>query len=140
MHWLRVEYDLLYSFSYQVWSFIFFVHASQNCLFGKYGLGFNPQKKNSGFSKPFSTIIEKQSIERSKQPVVCLFYCMRNGHSFRFYKIWNVSVPRGILKWVPKNPKVPNCWTKWCSSFEESKPFEGCWSLSCACCCCAGLV
>ena len=32
------------------------------------------------------------------------------------------------------------CWTKWCSSFEESKPFEGCWSLGCACCCCAGLV
>ena len=32
------------------------------------------------------------------------------------------------------------CWTKWCSSFEESKPFEGCWSLGCACCCCAVLV
>ena len=33
-----------------------------------------------------------------------------------------------------------SCWTKWCSSFEESKPFEGCWSLGWACCCCAVLV
>jgi len=33
-----------------------------------------------------------------------------------------------------------NCWTKWCSSFEESKPFEGCWRLGCACCCWAVLV
>jgi len=35
------------------------VLASQNCVFGKYGLGFNPQSKNSGISKPFSTISEK---------------------------------------------------------------------------------
>jgi len=33
-----------------------------------------------------------------------------------------------------------SCWTKWCSSFEESKPFEGCWRLGCACCCWAVLV
>jgi len=33
---------------------------------------------------------------------------MRNGHSVRFCKIRKVSIPKGILKWVPKNPKVPN--------------------------------
>jgi len=32
------------------------------------------------------------------------------------------------------------CWTKWCSSFEESKPFEWCGRLGCACCCWAVLV
>jgi len=32
---------------------------------------------------------------------------MRNGHSVRFCKIRKFSVPKGILKWVPKNPKVP---------------------------------
>jgi len=33
-----------------------------------------------------------------------------------------------------------DCWPKWCSSIEESKPFEGCWRLGCACCCWAVLV
>jgi len=51
--------------------------ASQNCVLGKSGLDFNPQSKNSGILKPFSTIAEKQSIEKSKQPVVSSFYCVR---------------------------------------------------------------
>jgi len=46
------------------------VLASQSCVFGKSGSGFNPQTKNSGCLKPFSTITKNQSIERSKQPVV----------------------------------------------------------------------
>jgi len=32
------------------------VLASQNCVFGKSGLGFNPQSKKSVISKPFSTV------------------------------------------------------------------------------------
>jgi len=72
------------------------VLASQRCVFGKSGLGFNPQGKNSGFSKPFLTIAEKQPIEKSKQPVVSCFYCMRKGHSIRFCKVRKVHVPRGI--------------------------------------------
>ena len=32
------------------------VLASQNCVFGKFGLGFNPQSKKSGVSKPYSII------------------------------------------------------------------------------------
>jgi len=39
------------------------VLASQNCAFGKSGMGFNPQSKNSGISKPISTITENQLIE-----------------------------------------------------------------------------
>jgi len=35
------------------------VLSSQNCVSGKFRLGFNPQRNNSGFSKPFSTIGEK---------------------------------------------------------------------------------
>jgi len=83
------------------------VLASQKCVFGKSGLGFNPQSKNSGCSKPFSTITKNQSVKRSKQPVVCCFYYMKKGHSVRFCRIRKFSVPKGILKWVPKNPKVP---------------------------------
>jgi len=63
------------------------VLASQKCDFGKSGLGFNPQSKNSGCSKPFSTITKNQSVKRSKQPIVFCFYCMRKDHSVRLCKI-----------------------------------------------------
>jgi len=33
---------------------------------------------------------------------------MKRGHSVRFYKIRKFSVPKGVMKWVPKNSKVPN--------------------------------
>jgi len=56
------------------------VLASQNFVFGKAGLGFNPQNKQDKFSKSFSRKPEKQPIVKSKQPVVTCFYCMKNGH------------------------------------------------------------
>ena len=49
------------------------VLASQNCVFGKASLGFNPQSKKNEFSKSFSKLLEKQPIEKSKQPVVHVF-------------------------------------------------------------------
>jgi len=76
--------------------------ASQKCVFGKFGLGFYPQKEKSGILKPFSKLPEKQLIERSKQPVVTCFYCMKRGHSVRFCKIMKYFVPKGIMKWIPK--------------------------------------
>ena len=81
--------------------------ASQNCVFGKVGLGFNPQSKKTEFSKSFSKLPEKQPIEKSKQPVVTCFYCMKRCHSIRFCNIRKYFVPKGILKLVPKVPKVP---------------------------------
>jgi len=68
------------------------VLASQNCVFGKSRLGFNPQSKNNGISKSFSTIGEKQP----KQSVVSCFYCMRKGHSIKFCKVRKVFVPNGL--------------------------------------------
>jgi len=47
--------------------------ASQNCFFGKVGLGFNPQSKKNEFSKSFSKLPEKQPIEKLKQPDVTCF-------------------------------------------------------------------
>ena len=72
------------------------VLASQKCVFGKSGLGFNPQNKKNGISKHFSKVSEKQPIERSKQSVVTCFYCMKKGHSVRFYKIRKYFVLKGI--------------------------------------------
>jgi len=42
------------------------VLASQNCIFGKAGLGFYPQCKENGISKPFSPVLENQSIKITK--------------------------------------------------------------------------
>jgi len=84
------------------------VLASQKCVFGKSGLGFYPQNKKNGISKPFSKVAEKQPIERSKQPIVTCFYCMKRGHSVRFCKIRKYFVPKGIMRWIPKSSKNPN--------------------------------
>jgi len=47
--------------------------ASQKCVFGKAGLGFNPHSKKRLVSKPFSSFFEKQLIDLSKQPFFCAF-------------------------------------------------------------------
>jgi len=73
------------------------VLASQNCVFRKAGLGFNPQNK---FSNSFSKMPEKQSILKSKQLVVTCFYCMKRGHSVRFCKIRKYFVPKGFMIWI----------------------------------------
>jgi len=46
------------------------VLASQNCVFGRAGLGFISQNKQDKFSKSFSRKLVKQPIVKSKQPVV----------------------------------------------------------------------
>ena len=78
------------------------VLASQNCVFGKSGLDFNPQNKQDRFSKSFSKMPEKHLIAPSKQPIVTCFYCMKIGHSVRFCKIRIFFVPRVFMKWIPK--------------------------------------
>jgi len=84
------------------------VLASQRCVFGKADLGFNPQNQQDKFSNFFSRKPEKQLIVVSKQPVVTCFYCMKKGHSVRFCKIRKFSIPRGYMKWIPKECEVPN--------------------------------
>jgi len=84
------------------------VLACQNCVFGRAGLGFNPQNKQDKFSKIFSKQLVKQPIVKSKQPVVTCFYCMKKDHSVRFCKIRKFSVPRGFMKWIPKGCEVSN--------------------------------
>jgi len=79
------------------------VLASQNCVFGKVGLGFYPQSKKNGISKPSSIVRENQPIKKMKQPVVTCFYSMKRGHSVRFCRIRKFLVPKGIFKWTPRN-------------------------------------
>jgi len=84
------------------------VLASQSCVFGKAGLGFNPQNQQDKFSNFFLRKPVKQSIVKSKQPVVTCFYCMKKGHSVRFCNIRKFFVPRGYMKWIPKGCEVPS--------------------------------
>jgi len=55
------------------------VLASQQCVFGKSGLGFNLQSKNFSFSKSFSNLTKNQSVKSTKQLIVCCFYCKKKG-------------------------------------------------------------
>ena len=82
--------------------------ASQSCVFGNAGLGFNPQNQQDKFSKKNSRKPVKQPIVKSKQPVVTCFYCIKKGHSVRFCKIRKFFVPKGYMKWIPKGCEVPN--------------------------------
>jgi len=84
------------------------VLASQNCVFGRARLGFNPQNKQDKFSKSFSRKPVKQPIVKSKQSVVTCFYCMKKGHSIILCKIRKFSISRGFMKWIPKGCKVSN--------------------------------
>jgi len=83
------------------------VLASQKCVFGKVGLGFNPNSKNKYVSKPLSSFFEKQLVVLSKQLVEICFYCMKKGQTVRFCRVRRFSNPKGILKGVPKVLKVP---------------------------------
>jgi len=78
------------------------VLVSQKCVFGKAGLGFNPNRKNKFVSKPFSSFFEKQPVVLSKQSVEICHYCMKRGHTIRFCRVRRFSLPKGILKWVSK--------------------------------------
>ena len=70
-------------------------------------MGFNPNNNNRSVSKPFSSFFEKQPVVLSKQPVEICHYCMKMGHTIRLCRVRRFSVPKGILKWVPKVSKVP---------------------------------
>jgi len=76
--------------------------ASQNCVFRRAKLGFNPQNKQDKFLNNFPKIV------KSKQSVVTCFYCMKKWHSVRFCKIRKFSVPKGFMKWIPKGCEVSN--------------------------------
>ena len=78
------------------------VLASKKCGFGKAGLGFYPQSKGNKISKPFTYVLEKQSVKRSIQPVVTCIYCMKKGPSIRYCRFQKSLVPKGIFKWISR--------------------------------------
>ena len=63
--------------------------------------------KGNKISKPFASVLEKQSVKKSIQPVVTCFYCMKKGHYVRYCRFRKSLVPKGIIKWIPDVLMVP---------------------------------
>jgi len=57
------------------------VLASQNCVFGKTGLGFNPQNKQGKFSKSFLKLPEK-TTDCSVETTGCYMLLLHEKRSF----------------------------------------------------------
>ena len=36
-----------------------------------------------------------------------MIYCMKRGHSVRFCNTRKYFVPKGVMRWIPKNCEVP---------------------------------
>ena len=74
------------------------VLGSQNCVFGKAGLGFNLsfQKKTKKFSSLFS-----KSMSSDMSFISCN-YCMQKGHVIKNCYVRKYNFPKGIMKWIPK--------------------------------------
>jgi len=80
--------------------------GSQNAVFNKNGLGYNPRMKNnvkklSRFFVPSKTGFSSFSCSKTMHTATC-FYCMEFGHISRTCKARRYLVPQGLAKWLPK--------------------------------------
>ena len=76
-------------------------------FFNKNGLGYNPGRKNnvkrlfSSFFVPARTGYSSFSSSKLMFVPTC-FYCMKFGHTSRTCKYKNYLVPKGLVKWLPR--------------------------------------
>jgi len=77
------------------------VLGSQNCVFGKAGLGNTliHEKKAKKFSSFFS------KSEPNAIPFISCNYCMKKGHILKNCHVSKYDVPKGFMKWIPKGSK-----------------------------------
>jgi len=79
---------------------------SQNAVFNKNGIDYNPGKKNnvkklSSFFVPSKTSFSSFNSGKKVYLVTC-FYCMKSGHSSRTCIARKYLVPKCLAKWLPK--------------------------------------
>ena len=79
----------------------------KNVFLASLGWGLIQTTRTNLFQNPFQVSFSKQPTVLSKQQVEICHYCMKRGHTIRFYRVRRFYVPKGILKWVPKVSKVP---------------------------------
>ena len=75
--------------------------GSQNCVFGKAGLGYTPihEKKTKKFSSFFS------KSEPNVMPFISYNYCMKKVHVLQNCYARKYDVPKGFMKWIPKGSR-----------------------------------
>jgi len=73
------------------------VLAFQNCFFGRDGLSYNPSTKN----RPLTSFFENRKLVF--KPIITCFYCLNKGHIVRFCRLRKFDLPKGLVKWVPKD-------------------------------------
>ena len=74
------------------------VIGSQNCVFGKVGLGYNPTFKNK--TKKFSSFFSKN--KPNDMSFISCNYCIQKGHVIKNSHARNYDFPKGVMKWIPK--------------------------------------
>ena len=74
---------------------------SQNCVFGKAGLGYNPsfQKK----TKKLSSFLSKSKL--NDMSFISCNYCMQKGHVIKNCHARKYGVPKRVMKWIPKGSR-----------------------------------
>jgi len=80
--------------------------GSQNVVFNKNGIGYNPGnvtnvKKLSSFFVPAKSGFSTFNSGRKASHVTC-FYCMKSGHTSRSCIARKYLVPKNLAKWLPK--------------------------------------
>jgi len=77
------------------------VLGSQNCVFGRSGIGYNSfnEKKVKKFANFFSKNASSDISLRTCN------YCMRKGHISKSCKARKYDLPKGIMKWIPKGSR-----------------------------------
>jgi len=77
------------------------VIGSQNCVFGKVGLCYNPTFKKK--VKKFSSFFSKS--KPNDIPFISSNCCMKKGHVIKNYYARKYDVPKGVMKWIPKGSR-----------------------------------
>jgi len=77
------------------------VLGSQNCEFGKVGLGYNPTFKKK--TKKFPSFFSKS--KPNDMSFISCNYCMKKGHVIKNCYARKYDVPKGVMKWIPKGSR-----------------------------------
>ena len=84
------------------------VLASQNCVFGKAGLGFNPQSKKMSFQCLFQNYQKNYRLKNRNNRLLHIFIAWREATKLDFSNIRKYYVPKGVMRWIPKNFEAPH--------------------------------
>ena len=75
--------------------------GSQNCVYAKFGLGYNLTFKNK--TNKFSSFFSKS--KPNDMPFIYCNYCMKKFHVIKNCYARKYDVPKGVMKWIRKGSR-----------------------------------